>query len=562
VLYYFPTPYPDELFYSVITRYSKRTTELKDESILKSLFDQKIFSLGKSVPFGIKILWDKLKVFHFPSIHHLIKNHSHYQFYNNFRSPIHVSETFNEILYGRKEGNKINRRGINIPHSHNFFRYCPDCLNEDLVKYGETYWHSFFQLPTVFVCPRHKVLLEDSSVPLNVNGLVAADAINCSSKTLRIISKKTMYFLLKFAKESEILSSSDINFYFKGTALTLMQLRDKHYLDRYGILKKDKLVSNLIKFFGLDFLIKICVDPEDTVEKFILTNYKLSYLSYSEQLVIIIFLSNSINNFNSSGKYENISLDRDQYMICENNNCKKEVRLWFDIEMDNKRKRTLTTHGYNCECGLSFQAIFGDKDITEASKHYSFDRYKLARKVREEIIINSKTIQETARIFNITIIDVEIALHHTEYTPEKLDRELLDRNREKWEALLQQYPTKSYLELKYDLLTVYSWLYRNDREWLNHSVEKLKGNKVDISFVRERDYILKEHLRATLHRLFIFQYKGKQISKWFSSSYPTIEYLSSELCHFPETSRYIERINNIYKKYFQSRKSSLFFMDE
>ena len=41
-----------------------------------------------------------------------------------------------------------------------WFRYCPQCVEEDRALYGECYWHRLHQIYGVLVCPNHHLLLE------------------------------------------------------------------------------------------------------------------------------------------------------------------------------------------------------------------------------------------------------------------------------------------------------------------------------------------------------------------------------------------------------------------
>jgi hypothetical protein len=44
-----------------------------------------------------------------------------------------------------------------------WFRYCPQCVEEDRALYGECYWHRLHQINGVLVCPKHHLLLESCS---------------------------------------------------------------------------------------------------------------------------------------------------------------------------------------------------------------------------------------------------------------------------------------------------------------------------------------------------------------------------------------------------------------
>jgi len=45
-----------------------------------------------------------------------------------------------------------------------YLRYCPACIEDDLVRFGETYWHRSHQLPAVTICVQHRRQLVASVV--------------------------------------------------------------------------------------------------------------------------------------------------------------------------------------------------------------------------------------------------------------------------------------------------------------------------------------------------------------------------------------------------------------
>lgn len=45
-------------------------------------------------------------------------------------------------------------------------RLCPDCVDYDLLRYGETYWHRSHLLPGMHVCPVHGTALRETRIPL------------------------------------------------------------------------------------------------------------------------------------------------------------------------------------------------------------------------------------------------------------------------------------------------------------------------------------------------------------------------------------------------------------
>ena len=174
MLFHFPQPYPDELFYSIIARYSKRTPETNDTNVIQSLFEKKMSNLGKSIPYGISTILEQLKVFEFPSENEMIKNHTLFYYYINFISTVLKNEKYEMLLYGSIKREQKALNGMTLYYSHKNFRFCPTCTDEDIEKYGETYWRTSFQIPTVYICQKHKTLLEESMVSIYTNGLIPA----------------------------------------------------------------------------------------------------------------------------------------------------------------------------------------------------------------------------------------------------------------------------------------------------------------------------------------------------------------------------------------------------
>ncbi|MEG0396721.1 MAG: TniQ family protein, partial [Oscillospiraceae bacterium] len=47
-----------------------------------------------------------------------------------------------------------------------FFRYCPQCYQEDIARYGEPYWHRQHQLADLDVCVKHRCYLQETNISL------------------------------------------------------------------------------------------------------------------------------------------------------------------------------------------------------------------------------------------------------------------------------------------------------------------------------------------------------------------------------------------------------------
>jgi hypothetical protein len=558
MLYHFPQPYPDELFYSIIVRYSRRTPETNDTNVIQSLFDKKMSNLGKSVPFGISNILVQLKVFGFPSENEMLNNHTLFQYYINFISPVSKKEKYEEVLYGRIQGEQKVLNGKTLFYSPKNFRFCPSCMNEDIEKYGETYWRTSFQIPTVYICQKHKTLLEESTVSIYTDGLIPATRENCISKSNineKRITRKTIIFLLLLAKESEMLAKKEMNFYFESQTLAHFHLKVKGLLDRYGVVKKEEFLQRIIKFFGLNFFEIINLDPLKFVDSYCVGDFCLNSLSYIEKLVLILFLAWNITNFITSLPINKYVYGFIQEQRCKNKSCKKPVRFTIYYKFEDNMRRKITILSYDCTCGINFNCILGDMEVFKESAYNFYVRYNLGeiyKNIREKIYITNLSIHEVSKVYNLHELEVEMLLHKS--SNEEVDQTLIRNYREKWSSYIKANPKKHYLQLKYEKLEIYTWLYRNDRNWLVTSIEQSCDNELNPEFLRKRDFFIKEYLRRELHRQIIYQFKGRQIIKWLNSPFISEDYLKKELEYLPNSSKYVEKISYLYDK-FMYRKS-------
>ena len=314
---FFPTPYPDELLYSVIARYhirsgnkSFRQTDIDlfnypSQQAAKVILSNNLDYLVNNFPVGSK-----------QTKENLIQNYTLYHFYVTFLTAPEAWIVKNLML---KKVNGSLFQAAKIAHTHTedsrkFFRFCPLCLEEDTQKYGEAYWHRIHQTPGVLVCPIHATALQDSLVSLDAIGIHyhAASPENCPLATnSTTYLDETLQKLLMFAKDIEWL----VNYCylsFQGMAWQRMQYQS--YLARQGFSKvfsrskftfnSQKFVSHIFDFYGTEFLENInpilIKKPETYFTNCLLTCDVNPLIDRVTHLVLIKFLAGSIQDFFSS----------------------------------------------------------------------------------------------------------------------------------------------------------------------------------------------------------------------------------------------------------------------
>lgn len=160
---YFPTIYPDELIYSVLSRFYQNAGYPNYIFCAEDLFINKrvkpdIEFINELKPEIIHLLCQNM------SIEHLIEKHTMFPYYarflpkerriKGFEALCSMSGNFNNLLAVPKQKNGKER----------YLRYCPLCVKEDRDVYGETYWHRSHQMMEVDFCPKHGCRLINSSI--------------------------------------------------------------------------------------------------------------------------------------------------------------------------------------------------------------------------------------------------------------------------------------------------------------------------------------------------------------------------------------------------------------
>ena len=147
-LSFFPTPYPDECFYSIFARYYVRSGISSPKEACTKFFGCDRSLLASTVLLPRRL--ERMDYWIDPECgltsKELICRHTSYP----YQSVAYTDNLYREIEKIIKEGvpetgmYPLERRMIaksNCPGSGQYLRYCPECVRNDIRKYGETYWH-------------------------------------------------------------------------------------------------------------------------------------------------------------------------------------------------------------------------------------------------------------------------------------------------------------------------------------------------------------------------------------------------------------------------------------
>lgn len=259
---FFPTPYPDELLYSVIARYYVQSANSGPQALIVDLFGKKRLGASFDFPSHIESLVRHLPVGTKHTAENFIRQNTLYPFYAPFWQPDKSKTIFN-LMLGEKFGDIHQRSGVlqnSLPRI-TFFRFCSECLSEDIKKYGETYWRRLHQITGVYVCPIHRVWLRNSTItasPDYRSEFNAADEDNCvSEEDIANSSKDTFDKLVNLAEDVNLVLNK--SFLSQNSGWFKMQYQSS--LIELGLtsgnktlINRKKVLHEFLNFYGEEFL--------------------------------------------------------------------------------------------------------------------------------------------------------------------------------------------------------------------------------------------------------------------------------------------------------------------
>lgn len=213
---YFPVIYPDELLYSVVSRFYVKSG-YENNSIAAKV----IYKNPKALPDKefcntytselLKLLTRDL------SKEEIILKHTMFSYYYRFYSPQQRKQIF-EYLVSFVERYSVNNRTRH--KGQEYLRYCPACVENDRKVFGETYWHRLHQISDINICPVHNCLLINSDVFIAKKSYLlftaeehikTYDIIYCENQTKR---KLAQYLKNVFLSNINLKSNEKFSSYF------------------------------------------------------------------------------------------------------------------------------------------------------------------------------------------------------------------------------------------------------------------------------------------------------------------------------------------------------------
>ena len=153
--------YPNELIYSLLTRYHHMSGEKHPLKTYIHVTGVRGYKPLTGLPTRLNQI--QRRILPAQRVDELINGHTHFGYYSPF-----ISVRRREgILHAMREfGSTKSRLGLLRNHigAAETLRYCTGCYKEDIEHNGVAYWHREHLLPSVFICPAHGEILSEVSL--------------------------------------------------------------------------------------------------------------------------------------------------------------------------------------------------------------------------------------------------------------------------------------------------------------------------------------------------------------------------------------------------------------
>lgn len=286
---YFPAPYPDEIFYSVLARYAVRNDVMSSETIRKELFGRNLVYSSIDLPLGIGALTKNLPVCTNIDNDLIIYNHTLFPLYTAFLPLENVGLIYDGMV--SNNGNQIYiKSGLatSMIKKNEYLRFCKKCFDEDMEQYGESYFRRHHQIPGSIICRKHVCFLQDSAIAngedtkkafITANNRTCKSSKDCfekfvSNENLNIDEKTTKELKQDMLSKSLVLCENidfllnqklkpQNNIFFINKYIDI--LRERGLTNSSGFTYPDKIQKEFYNYYGENFLkiTQSLYDPDD-----------------------------------------------------------------------------------------------------------------------------------------------------------------------------------------------------------------------------------------------------------------------------------------------------------
>ncbi|WP_235846996.1 TnsD family Tn7-like transposition protein [Neobacillus soli] len=552
------TPYPDELFYSVISRYHNWSrNRLRDESMEK-LFGKKNFSPLAGFPSRLSILASRINDDMITPIY--LVNHT--TFFPLFR-PFIQNERANRLetlMSNNVQSNQIQTTMGHIEKRKKYLYFCPKCFDEDKVGFGEAYWHRTHQVFGVNVCPKHNVWLIESTIKHSTEKLVplSRKIVDKGKDVFNSKPNKHLYYLISTGvhwilnNHPPTLDLEDIKSHYK----TILQ--ETNFMNYQEKIRFKELIPKIIEFFGEEFLMDMesNLDPKQR-SSWIRGIFKkhVKPVHPIKHLILISFLKYTPKDYFELRPTSFKPFGEGPW-LCLNPAAQHYLQpVIRDCRIKGNEKTGKPGGIFHCSCGFIYTRNGPDKTQSDKYRYSyvkSFGRV-WEQKLMDSRLIENKSFRKLAKEFKMDRETLSKHFNRLVIQNNSTDEFQFQKEnyRKEWFNLLTKFPEKTQTELRGIANAIFKWLYRNDKEWLTlHSPIKKRShvpNNSDASLIAKdwniTDMEIVSQIPNIVKSIALENGKPKRITATaISDRLRYKQFLSRNKHHLPKTKKCLESV--------------------
>ncbi|MFS0599478.1 TnsD family Tn7-like transposition protein [Peribacillus frigoritolerans] len=576
----FPTPYPDEIFHSLIARYHMYSGNLIYKHTALDLFGVPNINLNRNLPSHLGTLIDNMS--NKPlNLEDLIINHTLYPYFTAFKSKKDREKVKNSMIYNNYH-HSVKSGLTGTVKSEKLLQHCYKCIEEDTNKYGETYWHRIHQVPGVLVCPYHKIPLIWSSKKsfdsyYYYNFCIASSEDLLDKPVEREVNEEELDLLYRYAVEAEwILSQSKYEKVYEFPLDIKTILKSKgDFFRKNGSIKHNKLYLDFKTIFSTSFLNLMQSPIKNNENSWLRSILKRNRSHPLRHILMIMFLSDSISDFNYKLNNNPPPKEEEQCPFglgpwpCLNpTHSKYKKDVINNVELRVIRDTKLLMGVFKCSCGFVYsrRATYPESEENYRINKISFgplwekklttlikEGYKL-QSICKKLQADQSTVKRYATLLNLefswkghTLDELKKSGKYTN-TKCKFEKKLSER-RNLWLDLIKRDQNVTSVTNS----SLYRWLLRNDREWLKKNYPKSKRCKEPKRIINweERDKELLEEIKEIIREWKRLETsRPKKITKYslaMQSKNPN--FLTNDIDKIPLTLNYLNTVIELPEQY-------------
>ena len=171
-LLFFPSPYPDEILYSVLCRYWIRAGRPSPRSVMEDFYGTRRDS-NILMPRYLGRIASLIPVSSGMSAEFFLQNATVFPYFQPFltekRADAYRGYLSNSLPDSKSLYFSLGMGKLRYPRT-DYLRFCAECWKEDAKKHGEPYWRRLHQLPGIMVCPVHRQPLMATTITMLAAG--------------------------------------------------------------------------------------------------------------------------------------------------------------------------------------------------------------------------------------------------------------------------------------------------------------------------------------------------------------------------------------------------------